>query len=44
MNNLLEISSDRIKCIEVNVDESFDLFAFMKSKKNDERNTDINGL
>lgn len=27
------ISSDRIKCIEVNVDESFDLFAFMKSKK-----------
>jgi len=27
------ISSDRIKCIEVNVDEAFDLFAFMKTKK-----------
>ena len=27
------ISSERIKCIEVNVDEAFDLFAFMKTKK-----------
>jgi thiol-disulfide isomerase/thioredoxin len=27
------ISSNRIKCIEVNVDEAFDLFAFMKTKK-----------
>jgi thiol-disulfide isomerase/thioredoxin len=27
------ISSDRIICIEVNVDEAFDLFAYMKTKK-----------
>ncbi len=27
------ISSDIIKCIEVNVDEAFDLFAYMKTKK-----------
>lgn len=27
------ISSARIKCIEVDVDEAFDLFAFMKTKK-----------
>mgnify|MGYP006156739633 FL=1 len=27
------ISSDIVKCYEVNVDECFDLFAFMKTKK-----------
>jgi len=27
------ISSNHIKCFEVNVDECFDLFAFMKTKK-----------
>jgi thiol-disulfide isomerase/thioredoxin len=28
-----KISNEKILCIEVNVDESFDLFAFMKTKK-----------
>jgi len=27
------ISSDVVKCYEVNIDESFDLFAYMKTKK-----------
>ena len=27
------IASDRIKCYEVDIDECFDLFAFMKTKK-----------
>ena len=28
-----EITSEKIKCFEVDVDENFDLYAFMKTKK-----------
>ena len=31
--HFLHISSPKIKCYEVNVDDNFDLFAFMKTKK-----------
>ena len=30
---VVSITSDTIKCFEVNIDECFDLFAFMKTKK-----------
>jgi len=38
------ISSDSILCFEVNVDENFDLFAYMKTKKIDEGYSHINGI